>query len=118
MYCQIFSLALDTFVPCSALHLSVHLGKSIGGFHDNTFATREEFRRWLFSEDGAKKFGSFQHTSSPFVFISADDNVTVIGGCDDLAAFAATMMADDAPGRLPAPPPYSDLDEKVRESPS
>ena len=106
-----------------AVHFVYRLGGNsnvIKGFHDNTFATRAEYRNWLLSDDGAKRYGAAGHTSSPFVWISAGSDVSVIGGCDDLEAFASTLSdkhrGSGTPSPAPPLPAYSSLDQNVQRA--
>lgn len=58
-----------------------------------TFGTRDEFRTWLFSNDGRMKFNDARakkHTSSPFVFNA--ENGDFIGGCDDTMALLSSDL--------------------------
>jgi len=67
---------------------------------DKTFSTRDEYRTWLFSEQGRDSFRkglnnrkALEHTSSPLVW--TDEN-TYVGGCDDLIALA-NLLSSFAP---------------------
>jgi hypothetical protein len=89
---------------------------AINGFNDNTFATRAAYRHWLLSDDGAKRFGAANHTSSPLCWLSAGEDVKVIGGHDDLQAFADTMLAEPRVAQTQAyqpPPVYAEYLDKV-----
>lgn len=65
---------------------------------NRTFANREQYRRWLFSTDGRSTMSKADsraatHTSSPICWVEGPNGARkLIGGCDDLANFAAELQ--------------------------
>ena len=64
---------------------------------EKTFASRDEYRTWLFSPKGREAFvgqsksaqSVLKHTSSPFV--ASDESY--VGGCDDLLALVSLLVS-------------------------
>jgi FKBP-type peptidyl-prolyl cis-trans isomerase 2 len=72
---------------------------------DRTFATRDQYREWLFSE-GQPLFADDEavqkHISSPFVWSSSEGLLRFVGGCDDVLLMAAPTSSLEQAGMIPS----------------
>jgi hypothetical protein len=96
------TLSVAGFASCPFHKRAVEAAKKletsglVASLDDRTFASRDEYREWLFSSAGSSSFSepaAQRHTSSPFVWMNESDDRTFVGGCDATLELAATLEA-------------------------
>jgi hypothetical protein len=103
---SVHSLSIAGFASCpshqDALGVARRLQAAglIANLEDRTFATRDEYREWLFSAEGRASFEhdqvAQQHATCPFVWASDGDRArTFVGGCDATMELASELTKAD-----------------------
>jgi glutathione S-transferase len=109
------TVSVAGFSSCPFHRRAVNTAKQLAAaglvkFDDRTFATRDEYRHWLFSEDGRSSFSevaAHTHTSSPFVWRSDSRLKSFVGGCDAMLDLAKALQSPSV--RLPGASVYYTL---------
>jgi hypothetical protein len=101
-HAPVYSLSVAGFSSCPfhqetlQAATQLHAEGLVASLEDRTFATRDDYRAWLFSAAGRGSFqgepGAQQQTTCPFVWTSDMAGArTFVGGCDATKALASKL---------------------------